>query len=384
MRTIDFLLETLAHFIRLDSGPPPGVPAHAGGDFETELITLCQAQHLAPIVLDSLDKLSLGPRLSHIAVERLRGMARANARRSRQRSVLADRLGEAFSAEGIPCMFMGDVVSASTLYPSSGMRHIRRIELLVRESDWLRLESVLNRQGFCRPAGAPPLENPEDVLSYYQFFSPCVFRNSSGDAVKLRFRLIDIGPPEHEIPVWNRGGARIPDGETIGVLSQEDRIIGAVVEWIRSGFTDLLALMDIGLLITKGRNAVDWNYIARTLDEQGFYSSFYLALDHAARRLRIGFAHALPVAPGAVKSKVFRIAWRLDTVDHRRSGERCNPLKFYFLECSRFSRTVALMKQLAAPQKHWISAFFGRPYSFRLRVRYVALAVSGRLYSKAA
>jgi hypothetical protein len=384
MRTTDFLLETLAHFVRLDSSPPPGIPAHAGADFEKDLILLCQAQHLAPIVLDSLDRLSLGPQLSRIAMERLRAMARSIARRCAQRRALAEKLGEDFARDGIPCLFVGDVVAASTLYPSLDVRHVRRVEVLMNENDWQRIEAVFNRHGFTRPAGAPSLHDPADVLSYYQFFSPCVFRNESGDAVKLRFRLFDIGPAEDDSLVWARGGDDVPGGKTMYMLSREDRIIGSVLEWNRSGFTDLLALLDIALLLAKDQGAIDWSYIGRMLHEHGFSSSFSLALDHAGRQLKTRFEHSLPVLPGALKRKLFRTAWHLDAVDHRRRGDGCNPLKFYLIECTRFTRTMTLVKTLAAPRKQWISTFFGRPCSLWLRMRYITLALSGRLYSNAA
>ena len=52
MRAIDFILDTLAHHVQRADGPPPGIPAHVGPEFERELSSLSEWHSLSPLVLE--------------------------------------------------------------------------------------------------------------------------------------------------------------------------------------------------------------------------------------------------------------------------------------------------------------------------------------------
>jgi hypothetical protein len=377
MRTAAFLLETLGHFIKLDASPPPGVPVHAGDEFEKRLMALCQAQGLAPIVLDSFDHLSLLPKLSRITLERLRGMAQITAGRTAHVLKLGDAIAASFAREEISCRFIGALVSAATLYPQPNLRRVEPIELLVQECDWLRIESLLKDQGFVLPVETPSFAGFREVLEYYQYASPCLFRHRENGTVALRFRMNAYGPPEADEPVWRREWEHPPNSGSMAILPHEDRLIQAVLEWNASGMSNLLLLADIGLLLRRRRSDIDWDYIGGRLRESGFYSGFCLALEHAVELLHIPAVLRLPVRPGALKREFFKTAWLSGSNDYLRTGEDQNPLKHFLLECGMFNRKIRLLKRLFSPETSWVTARSGRPFTLWSKIKYTVMLLRG-------
>lgn len=377
MRAADFLLGTLSHFVKLEASPPPGVPVHAGDDFEKELALLCQAQRLAPIVLDSFDKLSLTPRLSRITLERLRVMAQTDARHSERMLKLGKTIGSSFADANIPCLFIGELVAAQHLYPAPRLRPIDAIELLVREDDWKGILALLEEQGFASPPGAGILSRPGQALDYYQFVAPCVLRDNQHNEISLRFRMHSYGPPDEIEAAWLRESEARQDGEEIALPSFEDRLIRSVLDWNYTGMTNLLMLVDIGLLLTRRKEKIDWRYTGGKLNEMGFYTAFYLTLEYALGLLKIPSIRKLPVRPGALRRKIFKTIWYPGMDAYATTGKGRNPLKHFLFENGKADRKLTLLKRLIAPPEIWISAFFNRPVSHWLKFKFVILLLAG-------
>lgn len=381
MRAVDFLLETLSHFIRLETSPPPGVPAHAGDDFEKELAAVCQAQHLAAITLDSFEKLSLTQRLSRVSLERLRVMAKSDTEHARYMIELGSALRESFAAAGIPCLFIGGLAAAVSWYPSPAFRHIDTIELLVREEDWESITALLEERGFIPPPGARSLSGSGTVLDFYQHVTPCVFRNARAGSVTLRFRMGVFGPPSAEEPAWRRP-EKVNAVPPLEVPALEDRLIKCVLDWNRSGMTNLLMLVDIGLLLGRRRNDIDWEYVTGSLGESGFYTPFCLSLEYALGLMKMQPVRTLPARPGAVRRKIFQMIWYPGADAYIGTGERQNPLRFFLLECGRMDRRLQVLKRLGAPDARWIAVLFNRAATPWQKIRLMFLLLGGKLWSR--
>jgi len=164
VQTIEFLLDTISHYARSDEGPPPGVPVHAGASFEKTMIDLCEAHGLAPLVLDSLVKLSLGPVLSELTVERLRANAKLIADRNNYLLEMGERIGNIMANNAIDVRFAGSFALARAFYNTPSTRRIDRIELLVHEEDWIEIRDLISREGFREPGNIPALKTSEEIL----------------------------------------------------------------------------------------------------------------------------------------------------------------------------------------------------------------------------
>ncbi len=94
MQPLDFIIDTLSHFVKAKEGPSPGIPARTDPDFERELTWLCEWHAVTPVVLASLERLALRPRISRITLARIGALADASS------SLTGDLLTTAVSLAG--------------------------------------------------------------------------------------------------------------------------------------------------------------------------------------------------------------------------------------------------------------------------------------------
>jgi hypothetical protein len=193
---LDFVIDTLSHFVRRVDGPPPGIPAHVRPDFEQELTWLCEWHALTPIILDSLDRLALHPQISRIAFERIRALSSAERALSADLVATACSLSERFAARNVGCLLMDGVLLAPTLYAKRGLRPIQKIDLLIREGDWVVALECCREAGFELLPRSPRFDDGADALLYYQHYPACTLQNKAGDQLRLHMRILDIGSPE--------------------------------------------------------------------------------------------------------------------------------------------------------------------------------------------
>ena len=155
MQTSDFILDTLAHFVRQDEGPPPGIPAHVKTEFEQELTWLCEWHSVTPIIVASLEKLALGPQLSRITFERMRALARAAGALNDELVTTVSELARELANRGTDVLWMDDVVYPLSVYGNRGLRAVESIDMLIREEDWSTVIEVCESAGFERKADEP-------------------------------------------------------------------------------------------------------------------------------------------------------------------------------------------------------------------------------------
>ncbi len=378
MLALDFLLDTLSHFVKLDDSPPPGVPAHAGSGFERDLMRLCDRQRLSPIVIHSLDRLVLPSELSRITLEHLKESRR---RISKQNNRLAQKLTHATGAlrrKGIPFMTAG-VTAASSLYPVPDLRAVEGIDLLVRESDWPGILECMGVIGFEPLIGTSGAMTADELLRFHQYYAPCVFRDEEGDEIRLSFRIFAYGPPDVEEKAWSRAreAARLPEAKQ--ALGLEDQLIRSAIELNARAFSDFLLVTDIGLLLANFTDQIDWIYFQERLRSQGLYGSAYFSIKHAANLLKLPWSGFSLRHPGRIREEVFEVIWGTRRVDYFAPRKRRRRyLKYHLLECRRFDKRLTPLRKILSPEPALVAAFFDRPDSPKLRLSYILRAITGR------
>jgi len=382
MRPIDFIVETLSHAVREPAGPPPGIPAHVGSDLERELSSLCEWHSVSPIVVESLDKLALGPGISRITHERLRALARAAA--TSNEALLDDAAGfrRALSAEGIDALVCGESLFPLTMYEPGSLRPIEKVDFLVREKDWRKVMDVARAAGFERVPEEPSPEVPEDALVYYQYYSPCVFRSAGGNIVQLRFRLFDIGRPDDEEVSWDRAREVTWAGGQFQAVSTEDQLIQASITYNMTRFGRLMNAVDIGLLLSRHGDRIDWNYVTSRLESKSLYPSFYFTLERVVNLFELPAVMSNLSDPGILRRKRWEILWRPGKmVEDRLRLSHSRRYRFYLLEAGSWLDKIRFVRRILSPRREWVSAFYGRPYRPWLKIKFIVLTLRSRLAS---
>lgn len=388
MRADDFVIETIAHYVKGVDGPPPGVPFHVDAQFETKLVNLCHRQQMSLVVSESLDRLVLPPTMSRITIARIKNHASELTRAGERRKLLLSRILRAFGAEDICVAVMGDAWVGLSFDTVGDLRAVDTLDLLIDEFHWGRAVAVLRELGFVRsriqprlagadgPSGGDPVEaakySAEEALGYYHYFSPLVMHNLNGDNVRLRFRVIAFGHPEPAEPAWTRVHEIDARGTPALALSREDQLIHTVVDFGAAGFIDLPAVMDAGLLVSKYSGTLDWKYVTRRLRAMGLYSAFYFSLEHVCELLRISRVMENLAEPGQIRRRLFNMWWRVDDVDYTGDTEPMGgQFLYYLVECGGIVSKAKWLRRSLFPKPAWVKSLYGRPSNPWLRLKFL-------------
>jgi hypothetical protein len=380
MRAIDVIFETLAHFVKRDDSPPPGIPARIEPRFEREFVSLCEWHSLSPLFVESLGKLALGPVLSDFSCSRLKSLSASS--RLRSETVLGDLsvLAEHFDKREVPYLVMDDAVSALSLFADPAIRPVEAISLLVRENDWETIVELCGELGYKRDIRDPDFHSGDDALDYYQYFSPCRLRNKKGTELDLTFRLFDLGDPEPEEAAW-RHARKIGGGDIkFKGIGLEDHFLRTCMRLNMTRFERLLFAVDAGVLLSQHGDEIDWAYIEKRARARSFYPAFYCACDRVRSLLGSTTVLGMTSSPGKVRRKMFDMIWhpgRLGLLTGK--PPRLHRFRFYFLESGTLPEKLRLVSKIITPRPEWVSAFFGRPYKPWLKIKFIVHTFKHRL-----
>jgi hypothetical protein len=372
MLALDFVLSTISHLIAGDDGPSPGIPAHAGAGFEQELLKLCEGQRISAVISHSLDRLVLPPGLSRLALERLKDSEKqiaANSRRlHRKWSLVASLLEE----RGLPCLLAGELGAADRLYPAEVARPLHRLELLARETDWPGLAACLGDAGFELTVPRAGRLAPGEALRFFQLFTPCRFLDPDGDELRLNFRLFYFGRPDAGEAAWDRSVPVPPGSACARAMSREDQLIAALLDFSLGGQNELLLVMDIGLLIGRFGDEMDWPYVQSAVTRRGLHRELYLSLKRVEDLLGFGFTGTRLSSPGRLRENLFDFIWgggRAERLLSGRAGRR--ETDFRRLGSRRFREWTALLGDVLNPPPALWSCFSPAQPNGRSRLEFI-------------
>jgi hypothetical protein len=379
MRAVNFVIETLSHYTRGIQGPPPGVPFAADAEFETDLVALCRHQRLSAMVSESFEALALPPTVSRITIARLDDHADMLSRASMRRVRLAGRVAAALSSAGVPAALLGDAWTAAQGPEAQRLRPVGWIDLMIDEARWSDAVAVLRQLGFVRSRIQPRLADPSHALRYHQYFAPLVMHNHDGDAVRLKFRVIDFGDPGRTNPAWDRIGHVFAGGQAVPVVAPEDQLVHSVISFGAEGFVDLLYVLDAGWILSHSTSSLDWEYIARRLRDRGYYAAFYCTLEHAGQMLGIRRVAECLDAPSALRRRAFHACWRPGEADYYGETEPTSGRFSYgLIEGGGPLAKMLWLRRALFPRSAWVRSVYGRPANLWLRLKFLHDVRSGR------
>ncbi len=379
MRAVDVVLETLAHFIKQEPGPPPGVPVRVEPEFERRLIRLCESHAVAPLMLDSLQRVAPASSLSQITLERLKALSNAAIARNERLLAALRSLSRRLREKRVPCLLVDDVMAALTLYPRHRLRPIESLDVLIHESDWDMFIGACRSVGYRREAMSPNFADGNEAMLYHQYFSPCVLHGTRGVALGVRFRLVDVGHPPKTESAW-RFGKRITRDVDAMRVSYEDQLVRSCIGFNMTGFGKLLHAVDAGRIIARYGEDLDWSYIEGLARDRAFYPALYSSYQTVLNMFRFPAKGRVLRPPGAARRRYFEMVWRpgrFGALEDKPPGR--HRYRFCFLENGTLSERIGVLKNMLAPRKAWVSGFFDRPDTPWLRAKFAVLAFRNRL-----
>jgi len=363
MKTTEFIHETLSHYVRQADGPPPGVSSHIdSARFETELVAVCAYQHLAPIIMESLESLALPPDISRVTMERIRGQALEAERQTQRCKEALLRVVTALDQAGIRYMALGDAWAALRMANRHPVRSIDTLGLIVAAADLAVAEVVLNELGFAAQARRPAMAADrfaEEALCYHQYMAPLVMADSDGIRLHLRSRIIDFGPPELEEYAWSRAQRATMEDTEVQLVSDEDHLVYSAVEFGAHRYRRLLDLLDAGVIL--GGSEIDWGYVTGRLRIKGLYTAAYAALERVVAIVHLPRALDQLVVPVGLRRHTLALSWRAGMINYARPPEGYRrPLVYYMLGGDSFMGKARWSVERYFPKPSWVTSFYGR------------------------
>lgn len=379
MRTIEIVLETLAHFVKMEGGPPPGIPVRVESDFERKLVRLCEWHSLAPLFLDSLQKLALEAPLSDVTLERLNSLSRASAARNENYIAALRAISGRLRERRVPFLLIDDMMAALKLYPRHRLRPIERLDVLIHENDWDMFVSGLRAIGYRREERDPTFEDGREAMLYHQYFSPCVLQGERDVSIGVKFRVIDVGHPASKESAWTMGKRLGRDVEAMR-LSYEDQYVRSCMAFNMTGFGKLLHAVDAGRILARHGEDLDWGYIEGLARGGSFYPSLFLAHETIVKMFQFQTKRKPLPDPGAAQKSFFQMVWspgRFGALTDR--APTLHRYRFSFFAHGTWSDRMKVAASLIAPRKDWVSGYFGRTSNPWLAFKFASLALRNKL-----
>ncbi len=187
------------------------------------------------------------------------------------------RLHNIFKGENIDIFPFKGLALLADIYSQYPVRPMKDMDILVREEDLEKAESLLERHGYRKHLG-------KGSYHYWRYRNLNIpFLKEDGNwLLELHF-AVDLKRRKRILPeMWKRTGAFRTGGTQINMLSPEDTLFSLALHQRRFG--DPLCLknsLDAALLLERHAGSFDWDYVCREAEEGGMRTTLFFALIQA-------------------------------------------------------------------------------------------------------
>ncbi len=260
------------------------------------LLTLSVFQDVTPILAYVLTRGALARYIPPPYLEKLERSYRENVNRN---IILSNELTKVLSLihrQGIEVIALKGSVLADQLYVNPELRSTIDIDLLVREDDLTRVETLLLETGYTPSTVKDDIEHPFHHVFYRQGRLPIM--------LELHWNLDDSRITNISLPdIWARALYRELPGANVKVLSPEDNLIYLSSSLFRNNGQQLKYLCDITGLLKSSQSTLDWEYFTETAGSLGIKTQVYYSLKEAAELFQapVPAAKISALKPGAIR-----------------------------------------------------------------------------------
>jgi hypothetical protein len=195
-----------------------------------------------------------------------------------------ERVAQTLAVERIEVIVLKGPALAATIYPVAALRPYGDIDLTVHEADDARAASALERNGFHETPFEPEVARRAHAdhgaeESFHRLF----VKSPEGLLFELHLDPLQLGlRPMCEAGRWARAVpfGRIPWAQ---MLCPEDQLIQLSVHAHKHGFSRLIWLKDIELVLAKG--GLNWDLVDDVARREGVGASVWYSVYLAARLL---------------------------------------------------------------------------------------------------
>ena len=259
------------------------------------VVQLCERHKIAPLLLSLFEDLGRRGIIPDWAETGLTSVAMSDiAIATRLRAALRDIL-TALDERGLEVIVLKGAALVALAYGDPAVRPSDDIDLLCREEDYGQLHNLLESLGYQSAEGPnlPPRHSHEETYFERHYYHPDghVHVELHLDGIKLGVR------PTHSDSIWARATGMVVEGAASLALAPDDQVLMLSVHLHRHGFSRLIWLKDIDLLVRRYREELDWEMILAGARAEGAEPSLWYTFQFVSKMLGTPF-------PGEVMSRL--------------------------------------------------------------------------------
>ncbi len=241
-----------------------------------------------------------------------------------------ERVAQSLAAARIPVIVLKGPTLATTIYPAAALRPYGDIDLTVHEADGARAASALEASGFRETAFEPEVARLAHAdHGAEEGFHRLFVKPPEGLLFELHLDPLQLGlRPTCEAGRWARA---LPFGRSpwAQMLGPEDQLVQLSVHAHKHGFSRLIWLKDLELLLKRYGAVLDWGAVVNVAELEGVRSSVWYAIHLASRVL--GFApppQLAGVTPGPLMRGLYGYVWPEQQVANLAGRARWRTVQF--------------------------------------------------------
>jgi putative nucleotidyltransferase-like protein len=248
-------------------------------------IKLASAHGVAAYLRQSLER--AGVMLPADASAALRGTSIGAVAHVLSLTAQLERISQLFARIQIPVIVLKGPALAATIYPAASLRPYGDLDLTVHKGDEERAAAALVRLGLVEvPFEVEEARRAHADHGAEEGFHRLFIKEPENLLVELHVDPLQLGlRPVCEPGRWERA-LPIPKVNWTRMLSLEDQLVQLSVHALKHGFSRLIWLKDIELILAKGE--LNWELVQDVARLEGVGASVWYSVHLAARLL--GFA----------------------------------------------------------------------------------------------
>ena len=196
------------------------------------------------------------------------------------------RIAAVLAKASRPIIALKGPTLAGTLYANPAFRPFTDIDLVVKDADEAAVAAVLGELGYAEHS--VPAQEWWHAHGHHVHDGAPVHRTFMGSRqrlVELHADPLQLGlRPACEAERWARS-VPVPDIPGASMLGPEDQLVQLSVHLHKHGFSRLIWLKDLDLLLRAGLTGFDWDIIESVARAEGVTTSVWHSLRLAARVL---------------------------------------------------------------------------------------------------
>ncbi|MGE3267406.1 MAG: nucleotidyltransferase family protein [Chloroflexota bacterium] len=297
--------------------------------------------------------------------EGLRNAALAQIAHVARLDATLHRILPALQTVGVPTIILKGPVLSRLVYPDPTLRPYSDIDLTIREPDEAQVVETLLGVGLAEvPHGAEVARQTHahhvhgGTAFHRVFMAP-----EGGVMVEMHLDPLQMGlRTTHEAARWQRAQAA-PGLPGALMLSPEDQIIQLSVHVHKHGFSRLIWLKDLDLLVRELGESLDWDAVRADAQAEGVEGSVWYTLKLAAELFLtpVPPAPLKALAPSPLVRLLYRQVWPPDGVANLTGHMRRRAVQFLAADSWRgMIPNLVLMGRRGARARAIVSAILGR------------------------